>query len=81
MKYEFKIITFTNDSDFSISLATECNKYGFLLSFIENIDEVGSELEDNTIAVTLLDLNENTTDPFKLCESIKNKHGIVISIS
>ena len=40
MKSEFKIIAFTNDPDFSILLATECNKYGFLLSFIDNVDEV-----------------------------------------
>ena len=43
MKYEFKIIAFTNDPDFSISLATECNKYGFLLSFIENLEEINIE--------------------------------------
>ena len=78
MKYEFKIIAFTNDPDFSISLATECNKYGFLLSFIEHINEISSELEENVIVVMLLDLHEYTADPFKLCKSIKNKHGIPI---
>jgi len=78
MKYEFKIIAFTDDPDFSISLATECNKYGFLLSFIDNVNEINTELEDNIIVVTLLDLHEHTADPFKLCKSIKNKHGIPI---
>ena len=78
MKYEFKIIAFTNDPDFSISLATECNKYGFSLSFIEHLKEIDDELNDDTIVVTLLDLNENKTDPFKLCQDIKNKHGIPI---
>ena len=29
MNYEFKIIAFTNDPQFSISLTKECNKYGF----------------------------------------------------
>ena len=78
MKYEFKIIAFTNDPDFSISLATECNKYGFLLSFIENLDEINRELENNVIIVTLLDLHECSTNPFKLCKSIKNKHGVPV---
>jgi len=78
MKYEFKIIAFTDDPDFSISLATECNKYGFLLSFIEDLEEINTELENNVIIVTLLDLHEYNTDPFKLCESIKNKHGVPV---
>ena len=78
MKYEFKIIAFTDDPDFSISLATECNKYGFLLSFIEHLSEIDSELEDGIIVVTLLDLHENNGNPFKLCERIKNKYEIPI---
>ena len=78
MKYEFKIIAFTDDPDFSISLATECNKYGFLLSFIEDLEEINSELENNVIIVTLLVLHEYSCDPFKLCESLKNKHGVPV---
>ena len=78
MKYEFKIITFTDDPDFSISLATECNKYGFLLSFIDNVDEVDNELGDSVIMVTLLDMHETNVDPFELCEKIKAKHGIPV---
>ena len=78
MKCEFKIIAFTDDPDFSISLATECNKYGFLLSFINDIEEIDSELDSNIIVVTLLDLHENNADPFELCKNIKNKHGIPI---
>ena len=78
MKYAFKIITFTDDPDFSISLAKECNKYGFLLSFIESVDEIDNKLENNIIVVTLLDLHESNINPFKLCESIKNKHGIPV---
>ena len=78
MKYEFKIIAFTNDPDFSISLAIECNKYGFSLSFIEYLKGIDNELNDDTIIVTLLDLNENKTDPFKLCRDIKNKQGIPV---
>ena len=78
MKYEFKIIAFTNDPDFSISLATECNKYGFLLSFIEDVREISSELESNIIVVTILDLHEYNVSPFKLCELIKTKYEIPV---
>ncbi|MBI44658.1 MAG: hypothetical protein CMG66_00655 [Candidatus Marinimicrobia bacterium] len=78
MKYEFKIIAFTNDPDFSISLATECNKYGFLLSFVDDSDEILCELENNIIVVTLIDLHEYNISPFKLCKSIKNKYGIPV---
>ena len=35
MQYEFKIIAFTNETQFSIDLATECNKYGFSLEFLD----------------------------------------------
>ena len=78
MKYEFKIIAFTNDPDFSISLATECNKYGFLLSFIEDLEQIDSELEDDGIVVTILDLHNCSSNPFKLCKAIKNQYGIPI---
>ena len=78
MKYEFKIITFTDDPDFSIALATECNKYGFLLSFIDNVDDMNNELEDDIIVVTLLDLHDNNINPFKLCVKIKADYGIPV---
>ena len=78
MNYEFKIIAFTNDAEFSISLAGECNRYGFSLSFIDNESEVINELNNKIISVTLLDLNNFQEDPFELCETIKKNHGIPV---
>ena len=78
MNYEFKIIALTSDPDFSISLATECNKYGFSLTFIDCQKEVAAELDSKIIAVTILDLNENNIDPFDLCAIIKNNHGLPV---
>ena len=78
MNYEFKIIAFTNDPQFSISLTRECNKYGFSLSFIDSESEIINELDDKIISVTLLDLNNFQEDPFQLCETIKTDHGIPV---
>ena len=57
MKYDFKIAAFTEDADFSISLATECNKYGFSLSFIDLEEDIKEEVRTDTIIVILIDLN------------------------
>jgi len=78
MNYEFKIIAFTNDPQFSISLTRECNKYGFSLSFIDSESEIINELDDKIISVTLLDLNNFQEDPFQLCKTIKTDHGIPV---
>ena len=78
MNYEFKILTFTNDSSFSMMLAKECDKYGFMLSFIEGVKEINSELGDNVIVVGLIDLNEEAIDPFQLCQYIKKDHGMPV---
>ena len=78
MNYEFKIIAFTNDPSFSMSLTRECNRYGFSLSFIDIESELVDELDSKIISVTLLDLNDFQEDPFKLCEKIKINHGIPV---
>ena len=78
MDNQFNINMFSNDAEFCSSVAIECNKYGFLLSFIEDLDQIDSELEDDVIVVTLLDLHDFSSDPFKLCKAIKNQYGIPI---
>ena len=78
MNYEFKIIAFTDDPDFSISLTRECNRYGFSLSFIDLESDLINEINDESISVILLDLNHYRKNPFKLCESIKINHGLPI---
>ena len=78
MNYEFKIIAFTDDAQFSISLARECNKYGFLLSFIDQKCEIKDELADDIISIVLLDLNNFIENPFNLCQDIKINYGIPV---
>tara|TARA_B100000686_G_scaffold353118_1_gene457432 strand:+ start:2028 stop:2393 length:366 start_codon:yes stop_codon:yes gene_type:complete len=78
MNYEFKIIAFTDDADFAISLATECNKYGFLLSYIDKVEDLQRELNKQTITVVLIDLTYKKYDAFQLCDKIKLKHSIPV---
>ena len=78
MKYEFKIIVFSNDPSFSMSLATECDKYDFMLAFIDNIESIKDEIGKSTIAVLLIDLNEKGINPFELCEQIKKSYDLPV---
>tara|TARA_B110000438_G_scaffold295790_1_gene339374 strand:- start:572 stop:937 length:366 start_codon:yes stop_codon:yes gene_type:complete len=78
MKYEFKIVAFTEDPDFAISLATECNKYGFLLSFIEKSEDILNEINNETILVSLIDLNDKNYDGMNLCKKIKKEYDFPV---
>ena len=65
MQYEFKILAFTNESKFSIELATECNKYGFSLDFLCDIKGIDDFLGDDIIAAVIIDLNDDTFIPLE----------------
>ena len=78
MQYEFKIIAFTNESQFSIDLATECNKYGFSLDFLNTLDDIEDEINDDIIAAAIIDLNDDKFNPFDLCKSIKKIYGLPV---
>ena len=78
MNYEFKIIAFTDDAQFSMSLAKECNKYGFSLSFVNKEFEIENELDGDIISIVLLDLNNYSENPFNLCQSIKINYGMPV---
>ena len=78
IKDQFNINVFSNDPEFCKSLATECNNYGFLLTFIDNENGIISELDNKTIGVMILDLHENNINPFNVCSEIKNNHGLPV---
>tara|TARA_Y100000996_G_scaffold186180_1_gene145530 strand:+ start:3708 stop:4073 length:366 start_codon:yes stop_codon:yes gene_type:complete len=78
MNYNFKIIVFTDDPNFSISLTQECDRYGFSLFFTDDLFGVNQEISDKTIAVMLIDLNDPSIDPFKLCSDVKKEYGIPV---
>ena len=78
MNYEFKILAFSNEADFAMKLASECNKYGFLLSFIESSNDLDLELSEDVIAVVIIDLNEELLDPFELGNFIKKNYHLPV---
>ena len=78
MQYEFKIIAFTNETQFSIDLATECNKYGFSLEFLDNVEDIEKQINDEIIAAAIIDLNDEGFNPFNICNKIKNIYGIPV---
>ena len=78
MKYEFKIIVFSNDPSFAMSLASECDKYDFMLAFVDNVDTIKNEIGKSTIAVLLVDLNEKAINPFELCKKIKKSYELPV---
>jgi len=78
MKYEFKIAAFTEDPDFSISLATECNKYGFSLNFLDVEEDIKQEIGNTAIIVVLIDLNNDKYESSHLCKKIKDTYGVPV---
>ena len=78
MNPEFKIIVSSNDSEFSINLVNECHKYGFILSFINNHENIKDEISEDIIAVVVLDMDNDNTDILKLCQDIRELYGVPI---
>tara|TARA_B100000941_G_scaffold82211_1_gene56530 strand:- start:32723 stop:33088 length:366 start_codon:yes stop_codon:yes gene_type:complete len=78
LSYEFKILTLSNDASFSISLVTECNKYGFSLIFIDDKTDIENEINNNVITVALFDLSDSRLNSFKFGERVKLDYGIPI---
>ena len=68
MKEEFNINIFSNDAEFCSSLAIECNKYGFGLTFFEEHQINDKDLmESALVSVIIIDLNSNDKiDPYIL---------------
>ncbi len=76
---EFNIIVNSNDSDFSIRLATECDKYGFLLSFIDKYEDfIKFDYDESYISVIILDINDSDENKFELCKKIRTHHEVPV---
>ena len=72
MQYEFKIIAFTNETQFSIDLATECNKYGFSLEFLDNIEDIEKKYKSPQGIYRPVNFNKNSYGPVSLRNSLGN---------
>ena len=67
LKEQFNINVLSNDAIFCTSLATECNKFGFLLSFFDKKDVLNQDriLYGNFLSVAIIDLDSNNLDIIK----------------
>ena len=72
MEDNFNIFIFTEDADFSASLAIECNNYGFALTFIDN-ESIKLNLvdDDALISVVIIDLTSSVGNPYEIGEKAK----------
>lgn len=67
LKEEFNINVLSDDAIFCTSLATECNKFGFLLSFFDKKDALskGGLLYGDFLSVAIIDLDSDNLDIIK----------------
>jgi len=80
MQNQFNINIYSEDAEFCSSLAIECNKYGFDLTFFDFNDIEKNKLKDSTlISVIIVDLSSQSgIDPYKLGEDARIKTGLPI---
>ena len=72
MEEQFNINIFSNDAEFCSSLAIECNKYGFGLTFFEEGDYNNKEmLESALVCVVIIDLTCKDIDSYKLGKNMR----------
>jgi len=70
---QFNINIFSDDAKFCSSLAIECNKYGFGLTFFDKKDINNKELlESAIVSVVIIDLTCNEKiDPYELGKQMR----------
>ena len=73
IKEQFNINIFSDDAKFCSSLAIECNKYGFELTFFEKDDINDKELlESGMVSVVIIDLTcQENADPYELGKKMR----------
>ena len=72
MEEQFNINIFSNDPEFCSSLAVECNKYGFWLTFFEESDFDNKKLlESAIVSVIIIDLTTKGMDPYKMGKNMR----------
>ena len=69
---QFNINVLSDDPIFCTSLATECNKFGFILTFFEEKD-IGEDTfsKKNEISVNIVDLDIPDTNPFDIAKKLR----------
>lgn len=64
VKEQFNINVLSDDAVFCTSLATECNKYGFLLNFFNKEDSINQSkpFHNESLYVSIIDLDADNID-------------------
>ena len=80
MYNQFNINIYSEDAKFCSSLAIECSKYGFDLTFIDSSNLDDDSMYDSTfISVIIVDLSApGDIDPFKLGKNARIKTGFPV---
>ncbi len=71
-KEQFNINLCSNDPTFCTSVATECNKYGFNLTFFDE-EDIGSEQfnKSSLISVNIFDLDLKEFNPYEAAQKLR----------
>ena len=69
---QFNINVLSDDPIFCTSLATECNKFGFMLTFFEEKDIGEDNLnKQHQISVNIVDIDILGTNPFDIAKKLR----------
>ena len=69
---QFNINILSDDPIFCTSLASECNKFGFSLTFFKE-EDIGDEknINSNMISVNIIDLDILDSDPYDIARKLR----------
>ena len=72
IKEQFNINIFSNDPTFCTSLASECNKFGFSITFFEENDIDSEKLSESSfISVNIIDLDSQDPNPYNMAKKLR----------
>ena len=69
---QFNINILSDDPTFCTSLASECNKFGFSLTFFEE-EDIGNEkiIDSDMISVNIIDLDIPDSNPYDIAKKLR----------
>tara|TARA_Y100000817_G_C16606662_1_gene433266 strand:- start:178 stop:549 length:372 start_codon:yes stop_codon:yes gene_type:complete len=71
MTDKFNINILSNDPMFCTSVATECNKFGFSLTFFEEGEIGNDKLDSELLSVNIIDLDIQDTNPYDIAKKLR----------
>ena len=71
MTDKFNINILSNDPMFCTSVATECNKFGFSLTFFEECEIGNDKLESELLSVNIIDLDIKDSNPYDIAKKLR----------